>query len=53
MAQSADVSRYLENLKAKQEAVTLYERLAAAETNPNLVDVYRGVGRVIGVNVGG
>ena len=41
MAQSADVSRYLENLKAEQEAVTLYERLAAAETNPNLVDVYR------------
>jgi VIT1/CCC1 family predicted Fe2+/Mn2+ transporter len=41
MAPTPDVSRYLENLKTEREAVTLYEKLAAAEPNPDLSGVYR------------
>jgi len=41
MTPTPDVSRYLENLKIEREAVTLYEKLAAAEPNPDLSAVYR------------
>ena len=41
MSPTADVSRYLENWKTEREAVTLYEKLAAAESNPDLTAVYR------------
>ena len=41
MTPTPDVTRYLENLKTEREAVDLYEKLAAAETNPDLSAVYR------------
>jgi VIT1/CCC1 family predicted Fe2+/Mn2+ transporter len=40
MPPAADIARYLENLKTEREAVTLYEKLAAAEPNPDLSHVY-------------
>lgn len=34
-------ARYLKNFKAEQQAIHLYQRLAAAEPNPDLAGVYR------------
>jgi len=36
-----DLSRYRDNLTAERDAADLYERLAAAETSPELARVYR------------
>ena len=41
MTSKADVVRYQENLKAERDAIALYERLAAAEPNPDLTAVYQ------------
>lgn len=41
MASRADVARYRENLKEERNAVTLYERLADVERNPDLSVLYR------------
>ncbi len=40
MPTPSDITRYQENMKAEQDAITLYERLAAAEANPDLAAVY-------------
>lgn len=44
MASSADIGRYIENLRAERDAISLYGRLAEAEANPALKTVY---GRLI------
>ncbi|OQA42195.1 MAG: VIT family protein [Chloroflexi bacterium ADurb.Bin325] len=41
MATKSDIERYLENLAEERNAVTLYERLAEAERQPELAAVYR------------
>ncbi len=41
MADQADVARYKQNLQAEYDAIALYERLATAEPNPDLAEVYR------------
>ncbi|TCL57702.1 VIT1/CCC1 family predicted Fe2+/Mn2+ transporter [Hydrogenispora ethanolica] len=41
MVSDTEVRRYRENLQAEREAIALYERLAAAEPNPDLADIYR------------
>ncbi len=41
MATQADLARYRENLQVERDAVALYERLAKAERNPELVRLYR------------
>ncbi len=41
MAQTQDIKRYQQNLAAERNAVLLYERLAEAESNPDLATVYR------------
>ncbi len=40
MASSADIRRYIENLRAERDAIALYGRLAEAEPNPALRSVY-------------
>jgi VIT1/CCC1 family predicted Fe2+/Mn2+ transporter len=41
MASKADVARYRANLRAENDAIVLYTRLAASEPNPELADVYK------------
>lgn len=41
MVSKTDIARYRENLKAERDAIMLYERLAQAEPNEQLVAVYR------------
>lgn len=41
MPNPSDVKRYLQNLEAERNASMLYERLAAAEANPDLAELYR------------
>ncbi|HBF37782.1 MAG TPA: rubrerythrin family protein [Firmicutes bacterium] len=41
MAISNEKDRYLQNYQAEQQAIQLYEHLAAAESNPDLAEVYR------------
>lgn len=40
MASSADIGRYIENLRAERDAIALYGKLAEAEPNPALSAVY-------------
>ncbi len=40
MAASGDIQRYRENLRAEREAIELYGRLARAERNPKLAEIY-------------
>src|SRR5271157_5984748 len=40
MPKRGDIKRYKENLKAEQEAIMLYSRLAEAEKNPDLAAIY-------------
>lgn len=41
MITQTDLARYRENLQTERDAITLYERLAKAERNPDLVAVYQ------------
>ena len=39
--EAAAVARYLENWKGEQDGATLYDAVAASESNPKLAEVYR------------
>ena len=41
MAETSDLKRYRENVQSEYDAIALYERLAAAEPNADLAQVYR------------
>ncbi len=41
MRPNNEIKRYQENLQSEQEAIVLYQSLAAAEQNPDLAAVYR------------
>lgn len=41
MSTSTDTQRYLSNLAGEQQAIYLYEKLAEAEANPHLAEIYR------------
>lgn len=41
MSTSTDTERYLRNLAGEQQAIYLYEKLAEAEANPHLAEIYR------------
>ena len=40
MATKTEITRYQENLRTEQDAIYLYERMAAAEANPDLSEIY-------------
>jgi VIT1/CCC1 family predicted Fe2+/Mn2+ transporter len=46
MGESSDIIRYRRNYLEEQQAIRLYERLAEAESNPNLAEVYRKLAAV-------
>jgi vacuolar iron transporter family protein len=41
MADNSDIERYKQNLQSEYDAIALYERLAKAEPNADLAEVYR------------